>query len=42
MASSIFGLITVVLARIFLREGMTVMQWLGCLLSFAAIGFLAL
>ena len=42
VASSIFGLVTVVLARIFLGETMTRAQWLGCLLTFAAIGYLAL
>ncbi len=42
VASSIFGLITVILARIFLSETMTYRQWLGCLVTFAAIGYLAL
>jgi drug/metabolite transporter (DMT)-like permease len=42
VASSIFGLITVILARIFLSETMTSRQWLGCLVTFAAIGYLAL
>ena len=42
VASSIFGLVTVVLARIFLGETMTRAQWLGCLVTFAAIGYLAL
>lgn len=41
VTSSVFGLITVILARVFLSEGMTTRQWLGCLLTFAAIGYLA-
>ena len=42
VTSSVFGLVTVILARIFLSETMTIRQWLGCLLTFAAIGYLAL
>jgi drug/metabolite transporter (DMT)-like permease len=42
VTSSIFGLITVILARMFLAESMTAKQWMGCVLSFAAIGYLAL
>ncbi|MGB3247471.1 MAG: EamA family transporter [Sulfitobacter sp.] len=42
VASSTFGLVTVVLAGLFLSETMTRAQWGGCLLTFAAIGYLAL
>lgn len=42
VTSSIFGLVTVILARIFLSERMTTLQWIGCLLTFCAIGYLAL
>lgn len=42
VTSSVFGLITVILARIFLSETMTLRQWLGCLVTFTAIGYLAL
>ena len=42
VTSSTFGLVTVILARLLLSEGMTLMQWLGCLLAFSAIGYLAL
>ena len=42
VTSSIFGLVTVILARIFLSESMTARQWMGCVLTFCAIGYLAL
>ncbi len=42
VAASTFGMITVVLAWAILRERMTGGQWLGVLLTFAAIGYLAL
>lgn len=42
VASSIFGLLTIVLAWAFLRERMTLPQWGGCLMAFAGIGYLAL
>jgi len=41
VASSTFGLITVVLARVFLGERMRPLQWGGCVMTFAAIGYLA-
>ncbi|WP_371168993.1 EamA family transporter [Aliiroseovarius sp. 2305UL8-7] len=41
VASSIFGLITIILAWLFLKEKMTPSQWLGCILAFAGIGYLA-
>ncbi|AXI47150.1 EamA/RhaT family transporter [Sulfitobacter sp. SK012] len=42
VASSVFGLLTIVMAWAFLKERMTPTQWGGCLLTFAAIGYLAL
>jgi drug/metabolite transporter (DMT)-like permease len=42
VASSIFGLLTIVMAWAFLREKMTPRQWLGCGVTFAGIGYLAL
>ncbi|MCZ4354406.1 DMT family transporter [Roseovarius aestuarii] len=42
VAASTFGMITVVLAWAFLREKMTLGQWGGVALTFAAIGYLAL
>lgn len=42
VASSVFGLLTIVMAWLFLKERMTLTQWGGCLLTFAAIGYLAL
>jgi len=41
VASSMFGLFTIVLAWTFLRERMTTPQWTGCLIAFLAIGYLA-
>ena len=41
LAASTFGLLTIVLAWIFLKEKMTGMQWFGCAITFAAIGYLA-
>ena len=41
VASSMFGLFTIVLAAVFLREPMTIPQWGGCLTAFVAIGYLA-
>lgn len=42
VASSTFGLLTVILAWAFLRERMSPPQWTGCLIAFAGIGYLAL
>ena len=42
VAASTFGMITVILAWAILRERMTPGQWGGVLLTFAAIGYLAL
>ncbi|WP_238368768.1 DMT family transporter [Mesobacterium pallidum] len=41
VASSMFGLFTIVLAWGFLRERMTPPQWAGCVVAFCAIGYLA-
>lgn len=42
VAASTFGLLTVLLAWLFLKEKMTPIQWGGVVLVFAAIGYLAL
>lgn len=42
VAASVFGLLTIVLAWAFLRERMSAAQWVGCLVAFAGIGYLAL
>ncbi len=42
VAASIFGLLTVVLAWAILREKMSTYQWLGCIIAFAGIGYLAI
>jgi len=42
VAASTFGLLTVLLAWLFLKEKMTLTQWGGVLIVFAAIGYLAL
>ena len=42
VASSCFGLLTIVMAWAFLRERMTLAQWMGCAVAFGGIGYLAL
>ena len=42
VAASMFGMITVVLAWMFLKERMSLIQWTGVALAFGAIGYLAL
>jgi drug/metabolite transporter (DMT)-like permease len=42
VSSSLFGLLTIVLAWMFLKERMAGAQWLGCLIAFAGVGYLAL
>lgn len=42
VASSMFGLFTIVLAWAVLKERMTAPQWGGCLVAFLGIGYLAL
>jgi len=41
-ASSIFGLVTVLLAWIFLKEAINKIQWLGILIIFSSIAYLAI
>lgn len=41
VAASVFGLLTIVMAWAFLREKMTSPQWVGCLVAFCGIGYLA-
>ena len=42
VASSCFGLLTILMAWAFLRENMTPPQWVGCAIAFSGIGYLAL
>ncbi|WP_425082668.1 EamA family transporter [Ruegeria arenilitoris] len=42
VTASIFGLFTVVLAWAILREEMAFFQWLGCIIAFVGIGYLAI
>jgi len=42
VTSSMFGLLTILLAWMFLRERMTVPQWIGCVVAFGGVGYLAL
>lgn len=42
VSSSLFGMLTVVLAWMFLKERMTPAQWAGCAVAFTGVGFLAL
>ncbi|MDC3322451.1 DMT family transporter [Amylibacter sp.] len=42
VTSSIFGLITILLAWIFLKERMTILQWTGCIITFLGVGYLAI
>ena len=42
VASSMFGLLTILLAWILLKERMSMGQWLGCVLAFCGVGYLAL
>ena len=42
VASSLFGMLTIVLAWMFLKERMTITQWAGCAVAFAGVGYLAL
>lgn len=42
VTSSMFGLLTILLAWLFLKEKMTVPQWGGCLIAFCGVGYLAL
>lgn len=42
VSSSLFGMLTIVLAWIFLKERMTAPQWAGCAVTFVGVGYLAL
>lgn len=42
VASSVFGMLTVILAWLFLKERMQAVQWFGCLIAFVGIAYLAL
>lgn len=42
VAASTFGMITIILAWLFLKERMTTPQWIGVAITFAGIGYLAL
>lgn len=42
VAASVFGIITIILARIFLAETMSPSQWFGVFLAFCGIGYLAI
>ncbi|MEM8979632.1 MAG: DMT family transporter [Pseudomonadota bacterium] len=42
VSSSLFGMITILLAWLLLKERMTPAQWAGCALAFAGVGYLAL
>lgn len=42
VSSSLFGLLTILLAWFFLKERMSAAQWAGCLIAFAGVGYLAL
>lgn len=42
VSSSLFGLLTIVLAWMFLKERMSMAQWAGCVGAFAGVGYLAL
>jgi len=41
VTSSMFGLLTILLAWLFLRECMTTPQWIGCVIAFCGVGYLA-
>jgi len=42
VASSMFGLLTILLAWVWLKETMTAAQWGGCIVAFCGVGYLAL
>lgn len=42
VTSSMFGLLTILLAWVFLKERMTLPQWMGCVVAFVGVGVLAL
>ncbi|WP_187430818.1 hypothetical protein ROLI_041810 [Roseobacter fucihabitans] len=42
VTSSMFGLLTILLAWVWLKEAMSLPQWGGCLVAFCGVGYLAL
>jgi len=42
VSSSLFGMLTIVLAWMLLKERMAAAQWGGCIIAFAGVGYLAL
>ena len=42
VTSSMFGLLTILLAWTFLKENMSLPQWIGCIVAFCGVGILAL
>ena len=42
VASSMFGLLTILLAWVLLKERMTIAQWFGCVVAFCGVGYLAI
>lgn len=42
VASSMFGLLTILLAWLLLKERMSLRQWGGCIVAFCGVGYLAL
>ena len=42
VASSMFGLLTILLAWLLLKERMSIRQWGGCIVAFCGVGYLAL
>jgi drug/metabolite transporter (DMT)-like permease len=41
VTASMFGLMTILLAWFFLKEHMTLLQWIGCIIAFCGVGVLA-
>lgn len=42
VVASMFGLLSIILAWLILKEKMNALQWLGCLMAFTGVGFLTL
>lgn len=42
VTSSMFGLLTILLAWLLLKEAMSLRQWAGCIVAFCGVGYLAL
>jgi len=42
VTASMFGLLTILLAWVFLKERVTLVQWIGCTVAFCGVGVLAL